>query len=132
MIQFVECSSLELKQELRDFTITLNSDKLQLNNVNNILYEKLGRKMRLYNFYGIEIIDDSDLDIYIKERNKVIFFTKSKNVLNLASEIFQNKNILRLFKLKKKLGEVNNFLILRVVLAKFTWLSKGILKTAMQ
>ena len=64
---------------MREFEICLNSDKLSVSNLNSFLFEKVGRKMRLYNFYGIEIIDDSDIDIYLKEKNKVIFFTKCKH-----------------------------------------------------
>ena len=54
----------------------INNDKLSFYYLMNVLFEKVGKKVRLYNFYGIEIMDDSDTEIYNHEKNKVIFFTK--------------------------------------------------------
>ena len=74
-IHFLECGSYE--KDKPGFELTFN-DKLSVAYINTSLLEKTGRKVRLYNFYGIEINDDSDLEMYNKDRNKVIFFTKSK------------------------------------------------------
>jgi hypothetical protein len=60
------------------------------------------KKIRLFNFIGLEIIDDSDLIYYNypKERNRIIFFT-------FHNENFQNKDIMKVFNLQTKIGEVN-------------------------
>ena len=59
------------------------------------------KKIRLFNFFGIEILDDSDLKTFYYEliRHKVIFFTRNNENFNYAK-------VMVLFKLLKKLGEV--------------------------
>ena len=64
-------------------------------------FTDINKKIRLFNFFGIEIIDDSDLKTFFSEviRHKVIFFTRN-------NENFDYSKVMRLFKLIKKLGEV--------------------------
>jgi hypothetical protein len=64
-------------------------------------FKVINKKIRLFNIFGIEIIDDSDLKTFYCEliRHKVIFFTRN-------NENFNYSKVMRLFKLLKKLGEV--------------------------
>lgn len=71
----------------------------------NYIYENFGnlnKKIRLFNFFGIEILENSDLKNFYYEiiQYKIIFFTKN-------NDNFDSCKIMRLFKITKKLGEVN-------------------------
>jgi hypothetical protein len=57
-------------------------------------------KIRIFNFYGFELLEDLDIITLKKsiEEHKIIFFT-------LSQDFFENKNIIRAFKFKKKIGE---------------------------
>jgi hypothetical protein len=61
---------------------------------------EVSKKIRLFNFFGLEIIDDSDLSNFSEymEKYRVIFFTK-------ADDYFENKNFIRTLNIKNKLGE---------------------------
>jgi serine/threonine protein kinase len=60
----------------------------------------ISKKIRIYNFYGFEIIEDADLSIFREslEKYKIIYFTR-------MNDYFENKNLMRVFKIKKKVGE---------------------------
>ena len=73
---------------------------------------EIHKGIKLYTNTGLEVRDDSDLYYIMNTEEKVLFFTKEK-------ELFNNTNLLRLFQLEDKIGEVIFFLILRVGLGKF-------------
>jgi hypothetical protein len=87
--------------ELRDKLLLIKSDNLTIINiVENISTEfEVTKKIKLYTNTGLEVKDDSDLYYLIQGEERVIFFTKEK-------EIFENTNVLRLFHLQEKIGEV--------------------------
>jgi hypothetical protein len=79
-------------------------DNISKNKIHGFIIENFSntnKKIRLFNFFGIEILDDSDLKTFYNEviRHKVIFFTRN-------NENFDYSKVMRLFKLMKKLGEV--------------------------
>ena len=62
---------------------------------------KLDTKISLYNIYGLEIVDDSDF-FYLTTSNdydRVIFVEQEEYS-------FENKNILRVYSVENKIGEV--------------------------
>lgn len=61
------------------------------------------KRIRLFDYKGVEIIEEADLWKFIDntEKCKTIFFTKN-------NENFESKNVLRQFKFIKKLGEVRD------------------------
>lgn len=70
----------------------------------NLIYEEFQlatKKLHLYDWKGIEVIEDADLS-NIDEGNeaRVLFFIKK-------GESFNNKNLLRLFSIGNLLGEVS-------------------------
>lgn len=95
-----------LTNELKEKVIHIQREKdsLTLNFLIGLIFscfELKNKKIRLYDFKGIEISEDADLWKFIddKEKNKIIFFTQ-------LNEIFELKNVLRPLKYVKKLGEV--------------------------
>lgn len=105
----LECSNLSTKVDLREKIIYPNRETLSVVNIMNIIIEtfEINKRIRLFNFDGFEIKEDSDLRFYIesfgtdtKNNAGVIYFTR-------ISEVFENKHIIRIFRLKKKLGEVS-------------------------
>lgn len=86
----------------------VNYDSISQNKIYGFILENFldynKKSIRLFNFFGIEILDDSDLKTFYSEviRHKVIFFTTN-------NENFDYSKVMRLFKLTKKLGEVNYF-----------------------
>jgi hypothetical protein len=99
----VECSNLIEKEKLREKAISLMREAVSINNLITAIsnYFEVSRKIRIFNFAGLEIMEESDLNRFMEgtEKHKVIFFLRNQ-------ETFENKNIMRLFKLKRKLGEV--------------------------
>jgi hypothetical protein len=71
-----------------------------VNIIENIAQEfEISKKIKLYTNNGLEVRDDSDLYYLLRSEERVIFFTKEK-------DIFENTNLLRLFQLHEKIGEV--------------------------
>jgi len=60
----------------------------------------VGLNLRLYNFYGFEIFDDSDLD-FLDQENKNLHFI----YFTLINDCFEEKNLLRCYKIGEKLGQ---------------------------
>ena len=54
----------------------------------------------MYNFYGIEILDNCDLNSFrdLHEKNKIIFLTDIKSP-------FDNSFLIKIYNLKHKIGE---------------------------
>ena len=69
----------------------------------NLIYNefkvKLSSNLRVFNFYGIEILDDSDLYIFLEKdsNNRIVYFTTTNKT--------SNRLLLNCFELKDKLGE---------------------------
>ena len=90
--------------------ISSTNKNISLTLLINLIKEKIhiqnqrGRSVRLFNYHGYEIIDDSDLVEYsnnsdkYKGGEKIIFFSRN-------GENFVRNNILRLYKTGIKLGE---------------------------
>ena len=98
----IDCS-YSTKDNLREKSFKF--DKSQCISVSlmvNLISESFDvtKKIRLYNFFGLEIIDESDLSNFhdYLEKYSVIFFTK-------AQEFFENRNLLKILNIKYKLGE---------------------------
>lgn len=97
-----------------EFEITINPSQISLSRIKGLITEKLNDKpFRMYNFYGIEIIDNCDLNIFRdeNEKNKVLFLTDGK-------ELFDNSFLLKIYNLKTKIGEVTITFNIRVLLEK--------------
>lgn len=82
----------------------LNLDFLSIRRISSIILSEFKirnptQEMRLFNFYGLEILDDSDLLVYVSPsyRNKIIYFTFSNNS--------NNKIMFKCFKLQVILGQ---------------------------
>lgn len=89
---------------LSENKLEVTYDNISKNKISGFILEKFSaniKKIRLFNFFGIEILDDSDLLTFYSEviRHKVIFFTRN-------NENFDYSKVMRMFKLMKKLGEV--------------------------
>lgn len=92
-------NKLNCKQIITDVN-TITYTKL-INILNNEF--ELNQKIKLYNFYGREIVDSSDLK-YLElkyEKNKIIFFCYENNVNSLTIDSYR----LKCFKIITKLGE---------------------------
>ena len=78
-----------------------NINKGLLKNFISENFKDINKKIRLFNFFGLEIIEDSDLKNFYSclIRHKIIFFTRN-------NENFEKHKIKRVFKTEKKLGEV--------------------------
>lgn len=80
--------------------VTLNKDYLTLILLKRIILREFSlissNGCRVFNFYGIEILDDSDL-IFKTDNDKLFYFSYSNKT--------DNKYLLRFFKNEKKLGE---------------------------
>lgn len=82
----------------------LNLDLLSIRRISSIIFSEfkirnVSQSIRLFNFFGLEILDDSDLLVYIHPsyRNKIIYFTFTNN---------SNNNIMfKCFKLEVVLGQ---------------------------
>ena len=81
----------------------MDIDKLSYNKIINIIIDDFNvmNRIKLYSFYGREIVDTSDLHFLEqdREKNKIIFFMK-ENQYNVVDNFR-----LKCFKLIKKLGE---------------------------
>lgn len=102
----IECSSSDGSKKPREKAIRYpnynNYSTLRISQLLNLISEEfdVSKKLRLYNFHGYEIIEDSDLD-YLKEKEEFlnfIYFTR-------INGIFENKNFMRIYKIKEKIGE---------------------------
>lgn len=64
-------------------------------------FPNINKKIRLFHFFGMEILEDSDLNNISNDiiRHRIIFFTRN-------NENFESGKIMRLFKFLRKLGEV--------------------------
>jgi hypothetical protein len=104
----LECVPGVEKERLREDKISILKEFVSLRTLAHQITEsfEINRKIRLFNFAGLEIMDDSDLNCFMNgsEKHHVVFFNKNR-------EPFDNKNIMRIFKLKEKLGEVCIILI---------------------
>lgn len=99
----IECSLTIDKDQLREKVVDMKIfSQLKVQSIISSISQvfEISKKIRIFNFYGFEILDDSDLVSYKQsiDCHKIIFYTKS-------NEFFENKNILRALKIKKKLGE---------------------------
>jgi len=84
--------------------LEFNSEYICISLLLNFINENfpnIYKKIRLFHFFGMEILDDSDLNNFYNEiiRHKIVFFTKN-------NENFESGKIMRLFKFLRKLGEV--------------------------
>jgi len=79
---------------------TLNISNLKTQIIRH--FEIKPKNMRMYNFYGLEIYDDSDLFCFQGPYNfeKILFVSEQYDT-------FDSKFILKLFDIKKKLGNVS-------------------------
>jgi hypothetical protein len=86
---------------VKDKTITVNNDSLTIQNISEEIMKtfSVNRKIKLFNNQGLEVQDDSDLYYLFRTVEKVIFFIRDKDV-------FENTNLLRLYNLEQKIGEV--------------------------
>lgn len=82
VLHFLECNDQKL-ENFKDFQFQVSRQLLSLNILNNFLTGKVGRNYRLYNFNGLEILDNSDVERYKlkSEKNNVIFYSKSNIIL---------------------------------------------------
>lgn len=104
MLHIIDCcSSSSINKEK---AVPITSESLRLRNLLSIIacHFETSQRVRLFNILGIEILDDSDLQHYYDphtgmDEHKLIFFTKEH-------EPFENHNLMRVFKIKKLLGEV--------------------------
>ncbi len=102
MLWIVECSTSS-SDNLREKALRIDNNNsvsvfLLINQISETF--EVTKKIRLFNFFGLEIIDDSDLANFndYMEKYRVIFFTK-------ADDFFENKNLIRTLNIKNKLGE---------------------------
>jgi len=67
------------------------------------------KKIRLFHFFALEILEDSDLKNFYDEilRHRIVFFTKN-------NENFDNGKIMKMFKFLKILGEVILFEVSKI------------------
>jgi len=102
----IECSTTNADKNLRERIIRIptqnNFSSLRISQIVNLISEEfeVGNKLRLYNFNGYEIIEDSDLE-YLKGNLHFLDFLYFTRI----NEYFENKNIMRIFKIKEKIGE---------------------------
>lgn len=84
-----------------EFTYT--QEGLTINTIVNLIHQSFQlktKKITLYDWKGIEITEDADLLNLLEDNDtRVLFFIKK-------GEVFDNRNILRLFSIGKPLGEV--------------------------
>ncbi len=88
-IHFLECND-EKQENFKDYQLHVNRKLMSLNIINNFITSKVGRNYRLYNFNGLEIMDNSDVERYKlkSEKNNVIFYSKSNfnlSKMNISS-----------------------------------------------
>ncbi len=80
----------------------MSSECITLSTIKNALDDKFTKNsLRMFNFHGIEIQDDYDLNQYRDphEKNKFIFLT-------VKGEQFNSAFLMKIFKIIKKIGEV--------------------------
>ena len=89
------------KKEPKEKFVLIKNDNLTIKNLTETIGKEFGKnkKLKLYTNTGLEVRDDSDLYYLQLTDEKAIFFIKE-------NEIFQNTNLLRLFNLEGKIGEV--------------------------
>ena len=85
---------------LTENKLEVTYDSISKNKINGYISENFNdfnKKIRLFNFFGIEILDDSDLKTFYSEviRHRVIFFTRN-------NENFDYSTVMTLFKLIRK------------------------------
>lgn len=85
--------------------LKINIDSLTFNRLHSIISNefKLYSMIRIYSFYGREIVDTSDLKFVDNENepNRILFFCLEESIAEVSIDAFR----LKCFKLLTKLGE---------------------------
>ena len=103
-IRIYECTNkYNENSPYKEITFDFTQENLKISTVINLINEYFDintKKIALFDWKGVEMTEDSDLWKLTDDfaYNRVVFFIKK-------GEVFDNKNILRLFKLGKSLGE---------------------------
>ncbi len=90
--------------KIKEKRLEVNSENICINLLMNFINENfsnINKKIRLFHFFGMEILEDSDLVNFYGDivRHRIVFFTRN-------NENFESGKIMRLFKFLRKLGEV--------------------------
>jgi hypothetical protein len=103
----IECDDEQAKNQnkSREKSFTITSLNLQMNYITKLIIDNFNlqtNKIRLFNCFGLEIHDNYDLGHYYKSEynSNILFFTN-------FGENFESKNIMRIYNIQNKLGEVN-------------------------
>ena len=90
--------------KIKEKRLEVNSENICIGLMMSFIHENfsnINKKIRLFHFFGMEIIEDSDLKNFYSEivQHRIVFFTRN-------NENFESGKIMRLFKFLRKLGEV--------------------------
>lgn len=97
---------MKLKEKIIEFIYT--QEGLTIGFIINLIHQSFqlkSKKITLYDWKGIEIIEDADLLNLLEDGDtRALFFIRK-------GDVFDNRNILRLFSIGKQLGEVINIVL---------------------
>ena len=104
-IRIYECGN-KYNEEIisKEISFEFTQENLKIPTIINLINEYFNvnsKKLSLFDWKGVEITEDADLWKLVDDcaYNRVVFFLRKV-------ETFDNKNILKLFKLGQSLGEV--------------------------